>query len=105
MESRNEVLDNLEFHPLAPDRWSHFEALFGEKGACGGCWCMWWRLKRSEKESSKKRILSIIESYPLDGVILGCTELPLLIEQKDTSIPLLNTSEIHVEAALEYALS
>jgi aspartate racemase len=56
-------------------------------------------------ESSKKRILSIIESYPLDGVILGCTELPLLIEQKDTSIPLLNTSEIHVEAALEYALS
>ena len=57
------------------------------------------------KENSKKRILSIIESYPLDGVILGCTELPLLIEQKDTSIPLLNTSEIHVEAALEYALS
>jgi aspartate racemase len=56
-------------------------------------------------ESSKKRILSIIESYPLDGVVLGCTELPLLIEQKDTSIPLLNTSEIHVEAALEYALS
>jgi len=56
-------------------------------------------------ESSKKRILSIIESYPLDGVVLGCTELPLLVEQKDTNIPLLNTSEIHVEAALAYALS
>jgi aspartate racemase len=56
-------------------------------------------------ESSKKRILSIIESYPLGGVILGCTELPLLIEQKDTNVPLLNTSEIHAEAALEYALS
>lgn len=56
-------------------------------------------------ESSKKRILSIIESYPLDGVVLGCTELPLLVEQKDTNIPLLNTSDIHVEAALAYALS
>ncbi len=56
-------------------------------------------------ESSKKRILSIIESYPVDGVILGCTELPLLVEQDDTEMPLLNTSEIHVEAALEYALS
>jgi aspartate racemase len=41
----------------------------------------------------------------VDGVILGCTELPLLIEQKDTNVPLLNTSEIHAEAALEFALS
>ncbi|UCH97279.1 MAG: amino acid racemase [Candidatus Aminicenantes bacterium] len=56
-------------------------------------------------ESSKKRVVSIIESYPVDGVILGCTELPLLIEQDDTEMPLLNTSEIHAEAALAYALS
>lgn len=57
------------------------------------------------KESSKRRILDIIESYPVNGVILGCTELPLLIEQDDTEMPLLNTSEIHALAALEYALS
>ena len=56
-------------------------------------------------ESSKKRILNIIESYPVDGVILGCTELPLLIKQEDTEVPLLNTSEIHAEAALDFALS
>ncbi|MFB3888743.1 MAG: GNAT family N-acetyltransferase [Candidatus Bathyarchaeia archaeon] len=35
---------NLEFHPLVPDRWNDLEKLFGPKGACSGCWCMWWRL-------------------------------------------------------------
>jgi GNAT superfamily N-acetyltransferase len=32
------------FHPLTPDRWPDLEALFGERGGCGGCWCMWPRL-------------------------------------------------------------
>lgn len=39
--------------PLTPDRWKDLETLFGERGACGGCWCMWWRLKRSEFEAGK----------------------------------------------------
>jgi GNAT superfamily N-acetyltransferase len=38
----------LTFHPVTPDRWSDFAALFGENGACAGCWCMWWRRPRSE---------------------------------------------------------
>jgi GNAT superfamily N-acetyltransferase len=37
----------LEIHPLTSDRWEDIAALFGERGACGGCWCMWWRLARS----------------------------------------------------------
>ena len=43
----------LEFHPLIPKRWPDFETLFGEKGACGGCWCMLWRLSRKEFEAQK----------------------------------------------------
>ena len=43
----------LEFHPLTPERWSDFETLFGERGACGGCWCMWWRIARSQYEKQK----------------------------------------------------
>jgi GNAT superfamily N-acetyltransferase len=43
----------LEFHPLTIDRWADFETLFGERGACGGCWCMLWRLTRSAFESQK----------------------------------------------------
>jgi GNAT superfamily N-acetyltransferase len=38
----------LQFHALTADRWPDLEELFGEKGACGGCWCMTWRLTRSE---------------------------------------------------------
>ncbi|TNF84873.1 MAG: GNAT family N-acetyltransferase [Acidobacteria bacterium] len=43
----------LTFEPVTLDRWTDFEALFGERGACGGCWCMWWRIKRSEFERQK----------------------------------------------------
>jgi aspartate racemase len=40
-----------------------------------------------------------------EGVILGCTEIPLLIEQQDRpDIPMFNTLELHVQAAVEYAL-
>lgn len=44
---------DIRVHPLTPERWSHFETLLGPKGACGGCWCMWWRLKRSDWEKQK----------------------------------------------------
>jgi len=44
---------NLQFHPASPDRWAEVEELFGERGACGGCWCMYWRLPRSEWTASK----------------------------------------------------
>ena len=34
----------LEFHPLTPDRWDDFVKVFGQNGACAGCWCMYWRI-------------------------------------------------------------
>jgi aspartate racemase len=54
--------------------------------------------------AGKNRILDIIGNYPVDGVILGCTELPLLLKQDDSEVPLLNTVEIHAEAALNYSM-
>ncbi|HBG5207622.1 TPA: aspartate/glutamate racemase family protein [Clostridioides difficile] len=55
-------------------------------------------------ESSKKAFLSIIDKLGKQGaeaVILGCTEIGLLIKQNDTSIPLFDTTVIHaIEAAL-----
>ena len=54
----------MEFHPVTPERWHDFEKLFGKRGACGGCWCMLWRLKRAEFEKKKglknKRAMKII---------------------------------------------
>jgi len=43
----------IEVHPVTPERWGDMEALFGERGACGGCWCMWWRLTSREFEAAK----------------------------------------------------
>jgi GNAT superfamily N-acetyltransferase len=62
------------FHPVTPERWSDFEALFGKRGACGGCWCMVWKLKRSEFEKSKgegnrKAMKKIIESGQVPGLL------------------------------------
>lgn len=45
----------LTFHPATSDRWDDLAQLFGERGACGGCWCMWWKLKRSEFVKQKGR--------------------------------------------------
>jgi GNAT superfamily N-acetyltransferase len=46
-------MPEISIHPLTPDRWDDFTTLFGKRGACGGCWCMFWRLKRSEYEQQR----------------------------------------------------
>lgn len=54
------------------------------------------------KDESKSEILRIIDNYRTDGVILGCTELPLIISQEDTRVKLLNTLNLHVDAVLDH---
>jgi aspartate racemase len=39
------------------------------------------------------------------GIILGCTEIGLLVKQADSPVPLFDTTQIHAEAAVEYALN
>ncbi len=59
------------------------------------------------KESSKKQFLKIIEKLRDQGaqaVILGCTEIGLLVEQKDVDIPVYDTALIHAEVAAEKSL-
>ena len=57
-------------------------------------------------ETSRRRLLEIIRCYPVDGVILGCTELPLLLNQDVAiGIPLLDTLDLHAEGALDFALA
>jgi aspartate racemase len=57
---------------------------------------------------SKELYLTIVKNLFEQGaqaVILGCTEIALLINQNDTSVPLYDTTEIHAEAAVNLALS
>ncbi len=39
--------------PLTPERWADLERLFGPRGACAGCWCMWFRRTRAEFKKGK----------------------------------------------------
>ncbi len=43
----------LDIRPLTLERWPDFDRLFGARGACGGCWRMWWRLSRPQFERGK----------------------------------------------------
>jgi aspartate racemase len=46
-----------------------------------------------------------IERRGADGVILGCTELPLALSQADFAVPVIDTARVHVEAILDRALA
>ncbi len=46
-------VDGWSVRPVTAERWNDLVELFGERGACGGCWCMLWRLKRSVYEEGK----------------------------------------------------
>jgi aspartate racemase len=59
------------------------------------------------RPQSKKRFLEIIKQLQGKGaeaVILGCTEIPLLIKQEDIDLPLFDTLKIHAHAAVGFAL-
>jgi len=77
-----ETIERLEFHPVTAERWPDFEHLFGERGASGGCWCMWWRLTHSEFERNKgegNRIAmqAIVESGEVPGILAYLDGVPV----------------------------
>jgi aspartate racemase len=60
---------------------------------------------RDESRSQFRRIVEGLENEGAEGVILGCTEIGLLLKPGDTRLPLFDTALIHGEAAAEFALS
>lgn len=56
------------------------------------------------KKETRIKLINMIKNYKVDGVILGCTELPLILDQEDTEVKLLNTLVLHARAALDFAL-
>ena len=79
---REESSLNLEVHPVTQKKWSDFETLFGAKGACGGCWCMLWRLTRKEFEQQKgeanrQAMQTIVESGERPGLLAYSEKQPV----------------------------
>ena len=65
-------------------------------------------LKEQFKKETKNEFLNILnelQTKGAQGIVLGCTEIPLLIKQSDTNLPVFNTLEIHAKAAVDFALS
>jgi hypothetical protein len=64
----------LRFAPLTPARWDDFVELFGPRGACGGCWCMWWRVERKDYRAgqgslNKRCMKKIVDSGKPPGLL------------------------------------
>ncbi len=78
----NKHISNLDFFPLTSDRWDDFTQLFGERGACGGCWCMWMRLTRSvfeqqKGELNKNAIKEFVDSGNIPGLLAYQNDEPI----------------------------
>jgi aspartate racemase len=60
-------------------------------------------IKQSSKEQFKKIIENLV-ARGAEGIILGCTEIPLLVKQEDFEVSLFDTMMIHAKSAVEYAI-
>jgi GNAT superfamily N-acetyltransferase len=73
----------LVVRDLTPARWPALEALFGERGACGGCWCMYWRIEKGERwedlqgASAKRRMKRLVGSGKALGAIAFAYKEPV----------------------------
>jgi GNAT superfamily N-acetyltransferase len=64
----------IKIVPATPARWEGLETLFGKNGACAGCWCMWWRMKRSEFNAkrgagTKRALKKLVMEGDVPGLI------------------------------------
>jgi GNAT superfamily N-acetyltransferase len=63
----------LTVRPLTPDLWPALEDLFGTKGACNGCWCMYWRIgaayRKQPRDHNKAAFRKIVKRGPPPGLL------------------------------------
>ena len=74
MMTNNLNESQLMIYPVTPERWLDLETLFGSRGAYYDCWCMFWRLRRSEfahmKSEDKKAILQrMVRNNEVPGLL------------------------------------
>jgi GNAT superfamily N-acetyltransferase len=70
------------FEPLSRERWKDFEKLFGPRGACAGCWCMFFRLRRKDwtagqGDGNKRKMKSLVARGAEPGLIAYAHDEPV----------------------------
>ena len=74
MPDQIKIKSQYQFYSLTKERWNDFTELFGEKGGCAGCWCMYWRVRRklyeqNKGDGNKRAIKKIITSGTIPGIL------------------------------------
>jgi GNAT superfamily N-acetyltransferase len=76
MTSEIDLIEELDlsFHPLTQKLWRDFELLFGLNGACGGCWCMHWKLRgkayaENTGDNARQMQKSIVDAKIVPGLL------------------------------------
>jgi aspartate racemase len=96
---RQRLCDNFGLNVLIPDKEDRemiHRVIFSE--LCLGQFT-------SEARQKYLDVIEKLRNRGAQGIVLGCSEIPLLIRKEDTDLPLFNTAALHVEDALEYAFS
>lgn len=70
------AMNAIHTRPLGCDDWSIVETLFGSRGACGGCWCMWWRVpmggriwEAAKGEPNREAFRKLVKAGAASGVL------------------------------------
>lgn len=82
--------------PSTPDRKIVHDVIYDE--LCKG-------IIRDDSRAAYQRIIRSFQEQGAEGVILGCTEITLLLGAKDSPIPVFDTTRLHCEAAVDFALA
>jgi GNAT superfamily N-acetyltransferase len=72
----------LRVRPVTPGRWRDLETLFGPRGACAGCWCMYWRLPgaafhQGKGQGNRRAMRRIVASGEVPGLIAYHGRVPV----------------------------
>jgi len=73
MATRTKAPMKVTIRPLTPDLWPALEELFGDRGACSGCWCMYWRIgsayRKRPAAKNKAEFREIVRRGPPPGLL------------------------------------
>jgi aspartate racemase len=83
--------------PAEPDRTRLHAIIFDE--------LVQGRFKLASKEAMLAMVERAVRAEGVDGVILGCTEFGLLVQEDDLAVPVFDTAELHARAAMDFALA
>jgi GNAT superfamily N-acetyltransferase len=79
----NDLTDKITFEPLSEANWFKFVQLFGERGACGNCWCMYYRLNKNDfnegkaDDRNKEAIHQIVKDKKPTGILAFYENQPI----------------------------